>query len=100
MIAAATNTGTAHSISAKRGQAGMISRESNGAPLSLEYPVHSTMDCDDIAVEVAADALCIADNTMQARLHQYACLVVVETLRDVNSDHLVVLDFPVIPGGN
>src|SRR5277367_2982881 len=100
MIAAATNTGTAHSISAERGQARMISRESNRALLSLENPVHSVMDSDDIAVEIAADALRIADNAMQACLHQYACLVFIETLGDVNSDHLVVLDFPVIPGGN
>src|SRR5271170_7735536 len=96
MIAAAANAGTSHSVSAKRGQARMIGRKSNRTPLSLEYPVHSAMDCDDIAIEIATNAVRIADNAMQSRLHQYACLMIVEALGNINADHLVVLDLAVI----
>src|SRR5271156_509730 len=100
MIAAAANAGTSHSISAKRGEARMIGRKSNRTLLSLEYPVHAAMDCDDIAIEVAANAICVADNAMQPRLHQYACLVVVEALGNINADHVVVLDLAVIARRN
>ena len=100
MIAAATNTGTSHSVSAEHGQARVIGRESNRSPLSLEYSVYSAIDSDNIAVEIAADALRISDIAMQPSLHQYACLMVVEALRNINSNHLIVLDLAVIARGN